>query len=204
MAVDRGASCRPSRARQLCSGLTFRQSCRRPVGPRGTAKPSPLTTTDSMVPPTAAVSPWPCGLPYTSPTPCWYAVWRRDGRRQKCARSRLSKDGNQHVRDRFCKPICKPDAPGQCETGETRKARKDLRPRVGRGQNSDWRLPETVETPVGRLHNPEVGGSNPPPATRGKGPFSNRERAFRMWVVKRVCARALADTVFCLYRPASL
>ena len=26
-------------------------------------------------------------------------------------------------------------------------------------------------------HNPEVGGSNPPPATKARGPFSNRERA---------------------------
>jgi hypothetical protein len=29
-------------------------------------------------------------------------------------------------------------------------------------------------------HNPEVGGSNPPPATKARGLFSNRERAFCM------------------------
>jgi hypothetical protein len=30
-------------------------------------------------------------------------------------------------------------------------------------------------------HNPEVEGSNPSPATKARGPFSNRERAFCMW-----------------------
>ena len=30
-------------------------------------------------------------------------------------------------------------------------------------------------------HNPEVEGSNPSPATKAEGPFSNRERAFCMW-----------------------
>jgi hypothetical protein len=35
---------------------------------------------------------------------------------------------------------------------------------------------------AGRLtHNAAVGGSNPPPATKARGPFSNRERAFCMW-----------------------
>src|SRR6516225_1442438 len=29
-------------------------------------------------------------------------------------------------------------------------------------------------------HNPEVAGSNPAPATKARGPFSNRERAFCM------------------------
>ena len=29
-------------------------------------------------------------------------------------------------------------------------------------------------------HNPEVEGSNPSPATKARGPFSNRERAFCM------------------------
>ena len=31
-------------------------------------------------------------------------------------------------------------------------------------------------------HNPEVEGSNPSLATKARGPFSNRERAFCMWV----------------------
>ena len=51
---------------------------------------------------------------------------------------------------------------------------------VCRGQ----RRPETVrdggdERP--KAHNPEVEGSNPSPATKARGPFSNRERAFCMW-----------------------
>jgi hypothetical protein len=32
-------------------------------------------------------------------------------------------------------------------------------------------------------HNPEVEGSNPSPATKARGPLSNRERAFCMWFV---------------------
>ena len=55
------------------------------------------------------------------------------------------------VKDRFCKPICKPDAAGQAETGEMQKAGDDLTPQVGRGQRGDQRLPETAETHVGRL-----------------------------------------------------
>ena len=38
-------------------------------------------------------------------------------------------------------------------------------------------------------HNPEVAGSNPAPATKARGPFSNRERAFCMWFVNRFCKR---------------
>jgi ParE toxin of type II toxin-antitoxin system, parDE len=33
-------------------------------------------------------------------------------------------------------------------------------------------------------HNPEVEGSNPSPATKARGPFSNRERAFCMWFAR--------------------
>jgi hypothetical protein len=51
----------------------------------------------------------------------------------------------------FCKPICKPDAAGQAETGEMQKAGDDSTPRVGRGQRGDQRPPETAETHVGRL-----------------------------------------------------
>ena len=34
-------------------------------------------------------------------------------------------------------------------------------------------------------HNPEVEGSNSSPATKARGPFSNREMAFRLWFVNR-------------------
>jgi len=50
---------------------------------------------------------------------------------------------------------------------------------VGLPRSTRW--PETVHN--GRdarrmAHNPEVEGSNPSPATKARGPFSNRERAF--------------------------
>ena len=32
-------------------------------------------------------------------------------------------------------------------------------------------------------HNPEVAGSNPAPATKARGPFSNREGVFCLWFV---------------------
>jgi hypothetical protein len=31
----------------------------------------------------------------------------------------------RQVKNRFCKPICKPDAAGQAETGETQKPPED-------------------------------------------------------------------------------
>ena len=34
-------------------------------------------------------------------------------------------------------------------------------------------------------HNPEVEGSNPSPATKARGPFSNREMVFCIWFVNR-------------------
>ena len=40
-------------------------------------------------------------------------------------------------------------------------------------------------------HNPEVAGSNPAPATKARGPFSNREMAFRSWFVNRFVHGAL-------------
>jgi hypothetical protein len=55
---------------------------------------------------------------------------------------------NRQVSDQFCKPICKPDAAGQAETGETQKAGDDLAPYVCRGQYGDLRLPGTAETDV--------------------------------------------------------
>ena len=72
-----------------------------------------------------------------------------DGNRQAGARV-FSPVGcrNSQVRDRLCKPICKPDAAGQAETGEMQKAGGDFTPQVDRGQRGDQRLPETAETHV--------------------------------------------------------
>jgi hypothetical protein len=39
-------------------------------------------------------------------------------------------------------------------------------------------------------HNPEVAGSNPAPATKARGPFSNREGAFCLWFVTDLCTGA--------------
>src|SRR5208337_547288 len=51
-------------------------------------------------------------------------------------------------------------------------------------------------------HNPEVAGSNPAPATKARGPFSNRERASGMWFVNGfVHGRPLAP---CLPVPSGL
>ena len=40
-------------------------------------------------------------------------------------------------------------------------------------------------------HNPEVAGSNPAPATKARGRFSNREPAFCLWLCTDLCAGAV-------------
>src|SRR5260370_14286489 len=66
------------------------------------------------------------------------------------------------------------------------------------------RPPETVRDSRDArrtAHNPEVEGSNPSPATKARGPFSNRERAFCLWFVHgrplkqrlRSCGRLVRD-----------
>jgi len=42
-------------------------------------------------------------------------------------------------------------------------------------------------------YNPEVAGSNTAPATKARGPFSNRERASSMWFVNGFVNVALAQ-----------
>ncbi len=66
------------------------------------------------------------------------------------------RDGGDNARHRRCPAT---PSPGQRDAPERRR-RGDAR-RVA--------------------HNPEVEGSNPSPATKARGPFSNRERAFCMW-----------------------
>ena len=48
----------------------------------------------------------------------------------------------------FCKPICKPDAAGQGETGETQTTRDGFLEQTRRGQGINQRRPETPETCV--------------------------------------------------------
>jgi len=62
--------------------------------------------------------------------------------------------------------------------GETQKAREDSIPQVCRGQRGDQGQPETPETNVVWLITQRSRVQNPSPATKARGPFSNRERAF--------------------------
>ena len=77
----------------------------------------------------------------------------------------------------FCKPICKPDAAKQRETEPTGR---DVICPIRRGHWTPRDSPRRRDTRR-MAHNPEVAGSNPGPATKARGPFSNRERAFCMW-----------------------
>jgi hypothetical protein len=70
------------------------------------------------------------------------------------------------------------------ETGWNGGDAKSLGRRHGAGLPRSAQRPETArDSRDGRrmAHNPEVAGSNPAPATKARGPFSNREGAFRLW-----------------------
>jgi hypothetical protein len=43
---------------------------------------------------------------------------------------RTGRFGKPQISCLFCKPVCKPDAAGQAETGETQKAREDFAKQV--------------------------------------------------------------------------
>jgi hypothetical protein len=64
------------------------------------------------------------------------------------ARSRRLEGWKPAGEEPFCKPLCKPDASGRCETGEMQKNRDNLTPPIRTGQRDDQRLPETAETYV--------------------------------------------------------
>ena len=67
-------------------------------------------------------------------------------------------------------------------TGETMRDTGDAQP--GLRLVSETRRDAGDGGDVRRMaHNPEVEGSNPSPATKARGPFSNRERAFCLWFV---------------------
>ena len=93
-------------------------------------------------------------------------------------------------------PASAPDAVTRLVgTGETERDADDAR-------RGDSKVSETRRNAGdggdGRrmAHNPEVEGSNPSPATKARGPFSNRERAFCLWVCARSCAqRSPTDSV---------
>jgi len=52
-------------------------------------------------------------------------------------------------------------------------------------------------------HNPEVEGSNPSPATKARGPFSNRERAFCARFVNVVLVYPVSRTVLMISNEVS-
>ena len=83
----------------------------------------------------------------------------------------------------------------RCGTRETARDADDGR-RAHRQVSETRRDAGDVGDVCRMAHNPEVEGSNPSPATKAKGPFSNRERAFCLWVCARSCAqRSPTDSV---------
>ena len=73
----------------------------------------------------------------------------------------------------FCKPVCKPDAAGRHETGETEPAERDGICPVCRGHHARGRRPETAETHVVWLITQRSRVQIPPPLliSAGQGPF---------------------------------
>ena len=56
--------------------------------------------------------------------------------------------GDSQLRNQICARICARDAAGHPEMGETRKPGDDFAEQACRGQDDDWRRPETAETGV--------------------------------------------------------
>ena len=78
----------------------------------------------------------------------------------------------------LCKPICKPDAARQRETGETEPTGRDEICPVRRGHHARERLPETPETDVVVLITQRSRVQIPPPLliSQVKGLFRSRKR----------------------------
>ena len=108
---------------------------------------------------------------------------RGTGNRQGRSQPDCWNDRNPQARNRFCKPICKPDAAGQPETGETWKDRADVAAQVGRGQRDNQRLPETPETCVVWLITQRSRVQIPPPL-----PSLQVRGLFRSWKGPSACA----------------
>jgi hypothetical protein len=104
---------------------------------------------------------------------------------------------------RACSSACSRDAMDQ---GSGARRQETPRLPVQDSCRTTWTSGTIVDD--GRLtHNPEVEGSNPAPATKARGPFSNRERASCMWFLHGM-ARAIAlfdteDAYALRFRPVS-
>src|SRR5258705_7504470 len=87
--------------------------------------------------------------------------------------------GHLQINSLFCKPICKPDAARQLETGEREPTERDGVCPVRRGQHARERRPETPETNVVWLIIQRSRVQIPPPLPRpealfrtGRGPLA--------------------------------
>ena len=93
--------------------------------------------------------------------------------------------GKSQVNRLFCKPICKPDAAKQSETGETGRSERDVFRSVRRGHRIRERLPETPETDIVWLitQRSQVQILPALPGSAGQMPDrQNDGRAFRLFV----------------------
>jgi len=108
---------------------------------------------------------------------------------KSCARPRAWSNRKPAAqRPDLCTDLCT----RRCGTGETRETparRHERATSVRRGQRRHWRTGRDARDARRMAHNPEVEGSNPSPATKARGPFSNRERASDASFVNRFCKR---------------
>jgi hypothetical protein len=134
-------------------------------------------------------------------------------RRRRCGRTRIRceargwwqlwKDGRVRelqINSLFCKPICKPDAARQRETGETEPTERDGTGPVRRGHRTRERRPETPEINViwlitqRRLATTRCAGTWP---ERRKPQVGNRQQRITRDIVPRsrglTCADSTAD-----------
>jgi hypothetical protein len=108
--------------------------------------------------------------------------------------------GKLQVNSRFCKPICKPDAARQYETGETEPTERDGICPVRRGHHARERLPETPETQVVWLitQRSEVQILPPLRSTQVRGLFRSWKGPFDLLVLTgRGPARTSCTLVVC-------
>ena len=86
---------------------------------------------------------------------------------------RMGRVRELQINSLFCKPVCKPDAAGRHETGETEPAERDGICPVCRGHHARGRRPETAETHVVWLITQRSRVQIPPPLliSAGQGPF---------------------------------
>jgi len=82
------------------------------------------------------------------------------------AAQRVPRRRELKIKSPFCKPICKPDAAGQLETGETEPTERDGIWPVRRGHRARQRLPGTPETQVVWLITQRSRVQIPPPLPR--------------------------------------